>query len=137
MNSPSRPPESYTFFLDRSLGKHIVAVALRSAGARVEVHDDHFSPDAADEEWLADVGRRRWIVLTKDNRLRYHRREKAALLRYGVRAFILTARDLRGEEMAGAFTSALPKIERFLKTHAKACIVAVSREGVLRPVFVS
>jgi len=134
VNSPSRPPESYTFFLDRSLGKHVVAVALRLAGAKVEVHDDHFAPDATDEHWLAEVGRRKWIVLTKDNRLRYHRREKAALLRHGVSAFILTARDLKGNEMAGAFTTALPRIERFLRTHTKGCIVAVSREGALRPV---
>jgi predicted nuclease of predicted toxin-antitoxin system len=136
VSSPSRPREPYTFFVDRSLGKHVVAVALRSAGAKVEVHDDHFSPDATDEHWLTEVGRRKWIVLTKDNRLRYHRREKAALLRHGVRAFILTARDLKGEEMGHAFTCALPKIEKLLETQKRACIVAVSRDGVLRPVVV-
>ena len=135
MSSPSRPPETHTFFVDRSLGKHVVAVALRSAGATVEVHDDHFSPDATDEHWLTEVGRRKWIVLTKDNRLRYHRRDKTALLRHGVRAFILTARDLKGEEMASAFTSALPKIEKFLgRTQKAASIVAVSRDGTLRRV---
>lgn len=134
MSSPSRPPESYVYFIDRSLGKHVVAIALRAAGAAVEIHDDHFPPDAADEEWIAEVGGRKWIVLTKDNRLRYHPREKQALLRHGVRAFILTARDLRGEEMGRAFTAALPKIENFLSRHTKAgCIVAVSRDGELRP----
>ena len=137
MNSPSRPPESHVFFIDRSLGKHVVAIALRSAGASVEIHDDHFPPDAADEEWIAEVGRRKWIVLTKDNRLRYHPREKQALLRQGVRAFILTARDLKGEEMGRAFTAALPKIEYFLSKHTKAaCIVAVSRDGELRPLVI-
>jgi hypothetical protein len=45
-------------FLDRSLGKHIVAEALRQAGAAVEVHDDHFLQDARDEEWLREVGQR-------------------------------------------------------------------------------
>lgn len=134
MSSPSRPPEQYTFFVDRSLGKHLVASALRSAGVMVEVHDDHFSPDATDEHWLAEAGRRKWIVLTKDIRLRYHPREKKALLRHGARAFILTARDLKGEEMAAAFASALPRIQRFLKTHTEACIVAVSRDGILRVV---
>lgn len=137
MSSPSRPPESYVYFLDRSLGKNVVAIALRSAGATVEIHDDYFPPDAADEEWLAEVGRRKWIVLTKDNRLRYHPREKQALLRHRVRAFILTARDLRGEEMGRAFAAALPRIEDFLSKHRKAgCIVAVSRDGELRPLVV-
>jgi broad specificity phosphatase PhoE len=53
-----------------------------------------------------------------------------------VRAFILTARDLKGEEMGHAFTRALPKIESFLQAHKEACIVAVSRDGVIRPVIV-
>jgi predicted nuclease of predicted toxin-antitoxin system len=94
--------------VDRSLGKRVVAGALRSEGAKVEVHDDHFLPDAPDEEWLAVVGQKGWVVLTKDNRLRYHSREKATLLRRGVRAFILTARNLKGQEIARAFTAALP-----------------------------
>ena len=137
MNSPSRPPESHVYFLDRSLGKRVVAIALRTAGATVEIHDDHFPPDAADEEWIAEVGRRKWIVLTKDNRRRYHPREKQALLRHRVRAFILTARDLKGEEMGRAFAAALPRIENFLSKHTKAgCIVAVSRDGELRPLVV-
>jgi hypothetical protein len=34
------------FFVDRSLGKHVVPGALRAAGARVEVHDDHFPQNA-------------------------------------------------------------------------------------------
>ncbi|MGH8068644.1 MAG: hypothetical protein ACRERE_26115 [Candidatus Entotheonellia bacterium] len=31
----------------------------------VHVHDDHFSPNARDEEWLSEVGRRQWVVLTR------------------------------------------------------------------------
>jgi uncharacterized protein with PIN domain len=87
VSSRSRQLESSVFFVDRSLGKHIVAQALRSQGVTVEVHDDIFSPDAADEEWLATAGQKQWVVLTKDNRLRYHHREKTILLRSGVRAF--------------------------------------------------
>ncbi len=135
MNSPSKLLESTVYFVDRSLGKFVVPQALRLQGAKVEVHDDHFSPDATDEKWLADVGQKGWIVLTKDNRLRYHTREKSVLLRYGVRAFILTAHNLTGQEIAHAFTAALPKIEKFVKRHTKACIVAVTRDGTLRPII--
>jgi len=35
-----------------------VATALRDAGATVEIHDDHFPPDALDETWLHAVGHR-------------------------------------------------------------------------------
>ena len=71
MSSGSKPPEPSVFFIDRSLGKKIVAQALRDIGETVEIHDDHFAPDAKDEDWLVEVGKRGWIVLTKDDRIRY------------------------------------------------------------------
>ena len=75
LTHPSRI-EPLIFFLDRSLGKHIVANALRQAGAVVKLHDDHFPQDARDEEWLREVGRREWIVLTKDSRIRHRAHER-------------------------------------------------------------
>ena len=66
----SKPPEPLVFFIDRSLGRKIVAQALREISETVEIHDDHFAPDAKDEAWLAEVGKRGWIVLTKDDRIR-------------------------------------------------------------------
>jgi hypothetical protein len=49
------------FFLDRCLGKKIVAERRRSAGLRVEVHADHFpetenSPEEHDGTWLITTG---------------------------------------------------------------------------------
>ncbi|OQW32880.1 MAG: hypothetical protein A4E19_05880 [Nitrospira sp. SG-bin1] len=115
MSSPSKPPEPPIFFLDRSLGKKRVATALRQAGATLHIHDDHFPPDAKDEAWLAEVGQRGWIVLTKDHRIRYRQVERLTLMKAGVAAFILTSGDLQGEEMARIFVKALPRITRFLK----------------------
>lgn len=50
------------FFIDRALGKKQVAEPLRNVGATVEIHDDHFSPDTPDVEWLTQVGERNWVV---------------------------------------------------------------------------
>lgn len=41
---------SLTFFLDYQMGRYVVAEALRAAGARVEVHIDHFPQNAPDTE---------------------------------------------------------------------------------------
>jgi hypothetical protein len=79
LNLPSLP-EPLVFFVDRSLGRHIIPNALRDAGALVELHDDHFSQDAKDQVWLAEVGKRGWVVLTKDKRLRYRALETNALM---------------------------------------------------------
>src|SRR3990172_2010613 len=108
----SRLPNPPVFFLDRSLGRLKVSGALRHPGAHVEVHDDHFSQNAADEVWLKAAGENGWIVLTKDKNIRFHIREKETLIAYGVRAFVLTAKALNADEMAEVFLGALPKIAR-------------------------
>jgi hypothetical protein len=33
-----------------------------------EIHEGNFDSDAPDEVWLAEVGRRGWVVLLKDDR---------------------------------------------------------------------
>jgi predicted nuclease of predicted toxin-antitoxin system len=101
----------------------------------VHIHDDHFLPDAKDEEWLTAVGRQGWVVLTKDTRIRYRNLERAALMRAGVGAFVLTAGDLKGDEMAQIFVKALPAISRFLAKHRKPFIAKVTRGGSVSKLF--
>ena len=79
--SLARPPEApLTFFVDRSLGGQIVASGLRGEGETVEVHDDHFAKDTPDVTWLAAVGEKGWVVLSKDDRIRTNALEREALL---------------------------------------------------------
>jgi predicted nuclease of predicted toxin-antitoxin system len=115
--------------LDRNPGKRTVADALRQAGADVRVHDDHFSPNARDEEWLSEVGRRQWVVLTKDTRIRYREIERMALMNARVRTFVLTAKNLQGLEMANIFVAALPAIQRFTTKHTQPFIAKITRSG--------
>lgn len=125
----SKPPEPLVFFLDRSIGKLKVATALRQAGAQVAVHDDHFGQKTKDENWLKETGKKRWIVLTKDKRIRHHQRELEALMEAKVRAFVLTAGNIDGTEMAEIFVKALPKIRRFAVKYSPPFIATVSRSG--------
>ena len=99
----------------------------------MEVHDDHFPQDVQDSVWLRVVGRKGWVVLTKDGRIRYRPAEKRALLGGGVAAFVLTARgDLTGKETAEIFVKALPRIKRFLAKHKPPFLAGVSRSGIVR-----
>jgi PIN like domain len=54
-----RAPE---FFIDRSLGRHAVPNALRTAGVIVhtmaEVYGEQVGQGLADEDWLSEVGER-------------------------------------------------------------------------------
>ncbi len=129
----SRPklPELPTLFLDRSLGKKIVAEALRAVGVKVEVHDDHFAPDAPDEAWLSAIGAKGWVVLTKDERIRFRTIEREALMNARVRAFVLTAGKMDGASMAALFVKALPKITKLSARHAPPFIATISKTGAV------
>jgi predicted nuclease of predicted toxin-antitoxin system len=112
--SVAKPPEGTVFFIDRSLGVEPIRTSLVDAGLGVEIHDDHFDRDADDRLWLRDVGARGWVILTKDQRLRYRPLELAALRASRASVFILVAGNLRGCEIAAVFVKALPRIYKIL-----------------------
>ena len=130
-----KPPDDFVFFVDRSLGKEILASALRLAGLRVEVHDDHFPPDAKDQQWLSVVGRNRWIVLTKDKKIRHRAPELAAVRTAKVRMFTLTAGSVQAAEMADIFLRSMPQIRAYLQSHEEPFIVSVTRSGKVSQVY--
>ncbi|HEV2060779.1 MAG TPA: hypothetical protein VGR11_15615 [Solirubrobacteraceae bacterium] len=105
------PPE---FFIDRSLGRHVVPDALRAAGAIVHVMADvdgeRIGQGLDDEEWIGNAGRRGWIILMKDAKVRYRPAELQPLVEHGVRAFCLTNANLRGIEQAERIVTNLSRI---------------------------
>jgi len=121
--------DQFVFFIDRSLGRKAVAEALRTAGVQVEVHDDYLPQGAKDEEWLSYVGERKWVALTQDARIRYHELEFKALYRAKVRAFVLTAKSLRGGENAAIIVKSLPAMLRFLAKHDGPFVARINRSG--------
>jgi hypothetical protein len=110
-----RLAEPFTFFVDRSLGGAFVAAAIRKAGHQVVVHDDQFDPNARDTDWLQAVGDRRWVVLTKDTRIRTNALERGTLLSANVAAFMLGRGDMTGPRMASVFVTALPRMMKVLR----------------------
>lgn len=114
-----------TFFVDRSLGRWAVPSALRNAGFEVVTHDDVFAADTDDDVWLAEAGAQGWIVLMKDDRIRYRPRERAALEAAGVQAFALTSASLTGEQQAYLLTIHASGMERFCAEHPGPFVVGI------------
>jgi hypothetical protein len=103
----------------------------------VEVHADHFpdtenQPEASDCDWLLSVGRRGWVVLTKDEKIRRNQIEIVALLKSGAPAFASTAGNITGDQLADSFLIAMPQILKFLRHHTPPYIATVSRHGHVR-----
>jgi len=82
-----------------------------------------------DRLWLQSAGDRGWVVLTKDQRLRYRPLEISALRASKARVFVLTAGNLRGVEIAGVFLEALPQMCKILEIHPGPFVARVSKAG--------
>jgi predicted nuclease of predicted toxin-antitoxin system len=125
-------PEPFVYFVDRSLGRARVVEALRATREVVHVHDDHFAQDTADAEWLCEVGRRGWVVLTKDKNIRANELERTALVRADVACFMLGRGDLSGPAMGAIFVQALPRIRKTLRRFDVPVVASVSASGGVR-----
>lgn len=106
--------------------------ALRSAGYSCELHDDHFPQNTEDTVWLATVAARKWVVLTKDERIRYRPLELQALKFARVRVFILISGNVRGAETAAILLKAMPKILETISGQAGPFIYFVYKDSTLR-----
>lgn len=114
------------------MGRYEVAAILRASGVRVEIHDDHFDMRAADVEWLAEVGRRRWVLLTKDRHILTRSPEIVALLSARIHAFILkqgSNQELTGKQIGAAFSKAMPHMLRLVSAHTPPFLARVTPTG--------
>jgi hypothetical protein len=91
--------------------------------------DDHFPQDARDEEWLTEVGSRRWCVLTRDDRIRYRRIEAQAVRSAKVAMFVIVSKNLTGPQTAQVVLKAIGPIRRFLSSHRRPFIAKIYRDG--------
>jgi hypothetical protein len=76
-------------FIDRSVPKS-VADALKQVRDDIRWLEDEFPHNVKDPVWLEEVGKRGWLVITRDKKIRFRPGEKGALLRWRVGCFCLT-----------------------------------------------
>jgi hypothetical protein len=126
--------EPFTFFIDRSLGAWLVAEAIRigcEPGELVQVHDDHFPQDTTDTAWLEEVGRRGWVVLTKDTRMRTNMIERETILGHRVAWFALARGDLTADHMGRVFCASLGRMRTVLRRFDVPIIATVRMDGAV------
>ncbi|HEX5870449.1 MAG TPA: hypothetical protein VFY65_08540 [Longimicrobium sp.] len=102
------------FFADRNLGVKIFPGILRAEGITVHLHQDHFAQDAADVDWMPEVARRGWPIISPDIRISRDRLEVEAIMTSGAAVFCLAGGHLTGEEKARNFLRCLPQIASVL-----------------------
>ena len=138
-SSGEKLPDPLLFFLDRAIGKRFVSEALSSPdlNIKVEVLDDYFEPNTTDEKWLKFVGKKGWIVFTKDRKIRYRAAVVEIVKKRKIRMFILSRGNLSGHEIVQRIINALPAIKKFIFKHPPPFIVSITRSGNLLPIELS
>jgi hypothetical protein len=113
------------FFTDRDLGAAFPEI-LRAAGLTVERHGDHFAPDCPDEDWLAEVGKRDWVALTHDPRIRHKPNQLAAVVQHRVRLLVIVGKAAF-PDLAASFVATRVRIKAFLGHAPRPLIAKVYR----------
>lgn len=121
-------PRELVFFADRDLGRQFPTFLI-GAGLRVEFHDDHFKPDTPDEEWISEIGRRRWVAITRDKRIRYSPLALSVLMQSNAQLFVLVGK-LTTAEAAEVFIRWREKITAMAFAEPGAFIAKIRRDGV-------
>ena len=121
-------PRELVFFSDRDLGRRFPSLLL-AADVRIERHDDHFGPDTSDEDWISEIGRRRWVAVTRDARIRYSPLALSILMQSGARLFVLVGK-LTTSEAAEVFLKWREKIASTAIEEDGAFIAKIRRDGV-------
>jgi len=128
-SSTSKPPEPLTYFLDESLDSLIVATALREAGAMIERSTEHFDKGTQDDVWLAKAGENRWIVLTRDKRIRYRQLERLTLQAAKVRAFVFTGGNVTTKDTGVILAGALERMATIARADPGPFIYHIGKAG--------
>ena len=104
---------------------------LRAQGWIVEAHDDHFAEDTKDEDLLTELGRREWLLITEDKRIRYRTAERAAFMEAGLRMFVLTSGNLSAAEALRILIAAQRGIAEVLSKEAGPFMYRIGKDGSL------
>lgn len=127
-----REPAAPTLFIDRDAWSSLLDQALQDAGIPFVAHRDRFRADTPDTEWIAEVGRRGWVVVTRDKNIRRRANELRAVRAAGLHVFALTSGNLSAAETAAIVVKAWGAIRRAVAATAPPALYAISRSGEVR-----
>ena len=93
------------------------------------MHDHHLPIDSPDEDWIALVGQRNWIALTKDKNIRYRHGEIEVIKKHRARVLVIRAKNATGEEIAEILIKFAGRISSFARRSGSPFIAGLDRSG--------
>jgi predicted nuclease of predicted toxin-antitoxin system len=123
-----------TLFIDRDIWSRVLDAALRAAGIPFIAHRDVFADDTPDEQWLAAIAAKGWVVVTRDQRIRNRANELAAVRRAALHLFAMTSGNLAAAETARIVIAAGPRIQAAVRETAPPMMWSITRAGDVRAI---
>ena len=125
-SSPNVP-----FFLDETNDTKFVVEALRARGIKIKRASEYFPSGTLDKDWLPQVAKNGWLILTRDANWRYDKFEKSTFIRIKARAFVIQEGkvNLNDEEIASLVFKALPAIKDFTRNNSAPFLAKILKSG--------
>jgi hypothetical protein len=111
------------------LGKKRLPALLVPEGFTIKVHDDHFDDDAADDVWLSECGKKRWVVITPDTNILKDPQSMMAIGSTKGTVFFLSNNNMGPEEWARILIAARNHILTTIRNHPRPFVARVSPSG--------
>jgi len=123
--------DKLTFYFDRNFGKRFPrALFSLRAPVGIEWHNNQrFTESMPDDQWLAIVGDRGWIVFSHDRKFHTESTETAAVIQHQVGCFYLPAANGSSWEKASALFKSFSKIRQLAETTPRPFIFDVKPTG--------
>jgi PIN domain-containing protein len=104
---------------------------MAAAGVQVRTPADLAGFGAADEQWLPLAATRGWVVLMRDQRVRYRELEKHALIHARVGAFVFTGGQATAAETAELVCQLRRKFANINRSECKPFLYSFGMAGAI------
>lgn len=131
-SSSGSPPEPRPLFIDRCAWSAALGKALTQAGIAFVPHHEHFRHDTPDEDWLAAAADKQWLVVTRDQRIRYKANELAAMRGARLHVFVFTQGGLTGAQTGDILVRCHAAILRQAAAVAPPAFFSLTRSGEVK-----
>ena len=122
-----RPLKGFTLYLCHNIDFQDVADSLRRAGVRFRRHGDYFHGETPDTELLRLVGKRRWILITADQKQRTRLVERALIARFKIREFVFTSGEIG--DVGRLLVKASRQMRNLCKSNPGPFVASISQNG--------
>lgn len=128
---------SPTLFIDRCAWSGKLGAALEAANIPFVAHHQRFAPDAPDEDWLRAASSEGWLIVTRDQRIRYRPNELRAVMDAKLHMFVFSQGGLSAAETASILCATYPRMCSLAAQHRPPAFFSLTKSREVRQLKVS